>query len=145
MDNGLNARDLLDRLELLDECQAALRRLASDSAEQIASEPIKTAALERYLQIAAQVCIDVGNHIAAAYGLRSPKSYADVFQVLKEHDVLESNLADRMAELARLRNILVRLYLDVDINLLHAALRTGVDDFSLFSQQVLKFVEADKQ
>lgn len=143
--NEQDAHQILDRLELLDHYETTLRELAETPLEEIASDQVKTAALERILHVAAQLCIDVGNYLASENGWRSPKSYADVFQVLGEEGVLSEPLAERMSELARLRNILVHMYLDVDMPRLHASLKTGVEDFSQFSREVIRFMESHEK
>jgi uncharacterized protein YutE (UPF0331/DUF86 family) len=69
----------------------------------------------RYLvQISAQLCIDLAGHVVSSSGWRAPEDYRDTFTVLEEHGVLEPPLAERLRDLAGLRNRLVHLYEDVD-------------------------------
>ena len=52
------------------------------------------------IQTAAQISIDVANHVIAADGHRVPRDDGDAFRVLAEVGVLEDGLARRMVSLA---------------------------------------------
>ncbi|WP_226352213.1 MULTISPECIES: DUF86 domain-containing protein [unclassified Pseudonocardia] len=51
------------------------------------------------VQTAAQICIDLANHVIAADGHRTPRDYGDAFRVLAEVGVLDDGLAGRIAAL----------------------------------------------
>lgn len=88
----------------------------------------------RYLvQAAAQVCIDVANHVIASEGWRVPADYRDAFTVLEEHDALTPELAGRLRALAGLRNRLVHLYDDIDDRLIHDFLQDRLADLEAFA------------
>lgn len=84
------------------------------------------------LQLAIQICIDVGAHLIAEMGLRMPDDYRGVFMRLAEADVLEGTLAARLADAAGLRNVLVHGYVAVDNDRLWAALER-LDDLRAFA------------
>jgi uncharacterized protein YutE (UPF0331/DUF86 family) len=69
---------------------------------------------ERALQLAIQICLDVGVHLVAARGLRAPDEYRDVFERLSREDTLDAALAERLEEAVGLRNLLVHGYVDLD-------------------------------
>ncbi len=99
----------------------------------------------RYLvQVSAQVCIDMANHVIASSGWRTPADFRDVFTVLEEEGVIAGELAERMRALAGLRNRLVHLYEEVDDRIVHESLREGLDDLSSFSQAVAKLAGPDE-
>ena len=56
----------------------------------------------------------IGNHLIARLRLRLAEDYATVFAVLAEAGILSRKLADKMAELARFRNLLVHVYCRID-------------------------------
>jgi len=96
----------------------------------------------RYLvQAAAQVCIDVANHIISSEGWRAPRDFRDSFTVLEEQGVLEPDLAERMRSLAGLRNRLVHLYGDVDDLLVHEAMTEGLEDLNAFAAAVARLLD----
>ena len=89
------------------------------------------------VQTAAQICIDLANHVIAAGGHRVPRDYGDAFRVLAEVGVLDDDLADRMVALAGARNLIVHLYADVDDDRLARAVRDGgLDDLSAFAVRI---------
>ncbi|MGH3811985.1 MAG: type VII toxin-antitoxin system HepT family RNase toxin [Pseudonocardiaceae bacterium] len=89
------------------------------------------------VQTAAQICIDLANHVIAADGHRVPRDYGDAFRVLAEVGVLDDDLADRMVALAGARNLIVHLYADVDDDRLARAVRGGgLDDLSAFAVRI---------
>jgi uncharacterized protein YutE (UPF0331/DUF86 family) len=86
------------------------------------------------VQTAAQISIDLANHVIAADGLRPPRDYGDAFRVLAEEGVLDAALAGRMVALAGARNLIVHLYAEVDDDRLARAVRDGgLDDLSAFA------------
>lgn len=89
------------------------------------------------VQTAAQISIDLANHVIAADGYRPPRDYGDAFRVLAEEGVLDRGLADRMVALAGARNLIVRLYAEVDDARLARAVREGgLDDLSAFAAAI---------
>ena len=89
------------------------------------------------VQTAAQISIDLANHVIAAEGYRPPRDYGDAFRVLAEVGVLEAGLAGRMVALAGARNLIVHLYAEVDDERLARAVRDGgLDDLSAFAAAI---------
>lgn len=94
----------------------------------------------RYLiQVAAQVCIDIAQHVIASEGFRVPSDYGDAFRSLAEADVLSSSLAERMVLLVGARNVIAHLYAEVDDERLAAAIAEGgLQDLSDFAKAVAR-------
>ncbi|MGH3695826.1 MAG: type VII toxin-antitoxin system HepT family RNase toxin [Pseudonocardiaceae bacterium] len=89
------------------------------------------------VQTAAQICIDLANHVIAADGHRVPRDYGDAFRVLAEAGVLDDELADRMVALAGARNLIVHLYAEVDDDRLARAVQGGgLDDLGAFATRI---------
>lgn len=77
---------------------------------------------ERWLELAVQICIDLGTQLVIESSARAPDSYAGVFRSMVEADLLPSDLADRLSEAAKQRNLLVHLYLEIDDRKVFASL-----------------------
>jgi hypothetical protein len=43
-----------------------------------------------------ETCVDVANHLIFDRGIRSPTSYADTFQILKENAIVNDSLHDSL-------------------------------------------------
>ena len=94
----------------------------------------------RYLvQTAAQICIDVAQHVIASEGLRPPADYGDAFRSLAEHHVIDDGLADRLVALSGARNVIAHLYAEVDDDRLATSIREGgLDDLDAFARAVAR-------
>jgi len=64
--------------------------------------------------VATEAALDICNHLAARRGARSPEDYADCMAVLQEIGAIGPDLRDRLARMARFRNLLVHVYARVD-------------------------------
>jgi uncharacterized protein YutE (UPF0331/DUF86 family) len=87
---------------------------------------------ERALQLAIQICLDVGVHLVAARGLRAPDEYRDVFERLSREDTLDAALAERLKDAVGQRNLPVHGYVDVDTTVVWEKL-AEVDDLRAFA------------
>jgi uncharacterized protein YutE (UPF0331/DUF86 family) len=52
--------------------------------------------VERTLQMMIETCVDIANHLISDRGMRSPTSYADTFQILKENAIVNDSLHDSL-------------------------------------------------
>ncbi|MGH2992453.1 MAG: type VII toxin-antitoxin system HepT family RNase toxin [Solirubrobacterales bacterium] len=128
-------RQLLDALS---DYRTSLAELAELPAERYGG---RDAIAGRYLvQVSAQTCIDLANHVISSSGWRVPRDYADAFTVLEENAVLDAGLAERLRALARLRNLLVHAYGDVDDSLVHTSLHEDLDDLDAFARAIGRLV-----
>lgn len=84
------------------------------------------------IQLAVQVCLDIGAHLIAEEGLKMPDDYRGVFGALKAGG-LGDELADRLSAAAGMRNVLVHDYLEVDDKAVWEALGR-LDDLREFSR-----------
>ncbi len=127
------------RLFKLEHSLRKLGKLSKISWEEyVKDEGIRDRA-ERNLQIAAQICIDIGSHAVADRGYRAPYSYGDIFTVLMEEGLLPETLAQTMKQIAGFRNILVHDYLEIDPEIVFASLKK-LDDFKQFAKIVLTWL-----
>lgn len=119
----------LDRLEHLIERLEGVR--AEGLAAYLDDEDLR-ARTERWLQLAIQICIDVGAQLLSEVSARPPSDYAGVFRGLAEAGALDRETADRLADAAGQRNLLVHAYLDIDDREIFASL-SRLDDLRGFA------------
>jgi uncharacterized protein YutE (UPF0331/DUF86 family) len=122
----------LGRLEHLIERLEAVRTAGEDAY--LADENVR-AMTERWLQLAIQICIDVGAQFVSELPVAPPNDYGGVFRALAAARVLDPLLAQRLALAAGQRNLLVHAYLDLDDHLVFVALE-GLDDLRAFAAAV---------
>lgn len=120
-------RSLLDRLSA---AHRDLRRLQAMERGAVRDDVDRLNSVKYLFVIAAEICIDIGNHVIAAESLRAPESFSDVFLVLAESSWLDAGLAGRLAEMARFRNLLVHGYAQVDDDRVIDILHSSLDDLA---------------
>ncbi len=120
-----------------------LRLMAAKPREQVVEDPVSYAATEHFLQLCAESCLDVANHIISAERLRAPKDYADAFAVLGENHIVPAALLPKLQAIARFRNLVVHLYWEVDSNRVYDILRNHLDDFQAFEDCILEYLRDD--
>lgn len=122
----------LKRLEKLIEDLDEIRK--EGEAAYLTQERLRMAA-ERELELAVQICIDIGTQLVMERSVRAPDSYAEVFRSMAEVDLLPADLADRMSEAAKQRNLLVHFYMEIDDGEVFASLES-LDDLRRFGEIV---------
>jgi uncharacterized protein YutE (UPF0331/DUF86 family) len=124
------------RLSKLREYVGLLRILRSRPQQDFIKDPFVIGNVERYLQLAIQVVLDICNHIVADERLGLVEEYRDAIRLMSQGGYLDPDLTNRLTPLAGLRNILVHDYLDVDRGKLHALLQDCLEDFEQFAIQI---------
>jgi uncharacterized protein YutE (UPF0331/DUF86 family) len=92
--------------------------------------------VERNLQVASQIVLDVCTHIIAEQSWESPGSYEEAAQILARHDVIPEPLSERLRGMAGFRNVLVHEYLEIDEHLVYLAGTDHLEDYELFARHV---------
>jgi len=90
-----------------------------------------------------EACIDIAGHIIAAKGFRRPEEYSELFAVLQEQKIIGEGLAKQLAAMAKMRNILVHRYADIDIKRLRDALK-DLGDIEQFMRSIARYMEKEK-
>jgi uncharacterized protein YutE (UPF0331/DUF86 family) len=71
-------------------------------------------AASRALHIGVECVIDVGSLMIDGFLMRDPGGYEDIIDILEDEQVIPKEGADRLKELVRVRNRLIRHYVAVD-------------------------------
>ncbi|MBI2327145.1 DUF86 domain-containing protein [Candidatus Curtissbacteria bacterium] len=99
--------------------------------------------LDRRMQLAIETCIDIATHIAANLQLPKREVAADVFDVLANEGIINSELSEKMRGAVGLRNILVHEYAKIDYELAYADLKKKLGDLRDFAAQIFGFLEKE--
>ncbi len=118
-----------------------LKQISRYNIEDFKSNPEHYGSAERFLQLAIECCIDIGSHIIASEGFRRPEDYADVFRVLGENKVLPEDFAAQLVKMARFRNLLVHIYLEVDLNQVYNILKNNLGDLEKFAKHIINYIK----
>ena len=116
--------------------------------EDFKNSPIHQGSTERFLHLAIESCLNVGNRLISLYQfskpVATPDTYADIFKEMNRLGVVENDFLKRLINMARFRNRLVHLYWDIDQEAVYGFLQNNLDDFRLFQQQVVMYLQQNK-
>ena len=133
----MDTRAIAMRLQKLDGYLRSLRQMQAVPLEEYLDDDNIQTIVERKLQLAIQVCMDIGNYLIGQLGLPVPDEQENVFAVLGREGVIERDLARRMIGMVRFRNILVHDYLEIDSHIVYHNLEDELDDFDQFAQAIV--------
>jgi uncharacterized protein YutE (UPF0331/DUF86 family) len=105
------------------------------------TDPFVQDVVERNLQVASQIILDVCTHLIADQGWESPDTYEDAIVTLARRSVLPNRLAEGLRGMAGFRNILVHEYLEVDPQIVYAVATDHLDEYKEFARCVAAWVE----
>jgi uncharacterized protein YutE (UPF0331/DUF86 family) len=109
----VDAESVSARLDRLSQLLEEMEEIQTAGHDAYTSDFRSRLAAAHAIQLAVQVCIDIGAHLIAELGLEAPSDYRGVFKSLRSAG-LEAQLAEHLADAAGMRNILVHGYLEVD-------------------------------
>jgi len=103
-------RELRERYDLLKQWQDIPK-------EEFMQDPMKNRAVIRVLQEAIEVCISIANQIVSEMNYGKPKTYAEAFEILARHNVIdddfEKNL-ERMVDLGFIHPLCLCRWVKID-------------------------------
>ncbi|WYM86760.1 DUF86 domain-containing protein [Methanolobus sp. WCC5] len=100
-------------------------------------------AVERNFQLAIESAIDIGEMIISREGFERPEVYRSVFLILGNHGIIPPEFAEGFAQAAGLRNVLVHIYEEVDIDILHMFLTERLEDFDEFARHTARYLSRE--
>ena len=123
----------------------ALKALQSLPYDEFVSDHVVRSAAERNFQVAVQAALDIASMILADASVDVPQAYADLFPELAAIGVIPDDFAEKLTYMAKFRNVLVHMYLDVDPQRLYAYLQDNLIDLEKFSHYIGDFLAPDLQ
>jgi uncharacterized protein YutE (UPF0331/DUF86 family) len=127
---------ILTKLSRLSQYLGYLKSLKLSSLEEFKGDFRISGATQRYLQVAIECMIDIGNEIIASLQLRRPERYRDIPGILSEAKIIPRDLAEAMASMIGLRNLLVHDYASINLDLIYNFLQSRLGDFEAFMKSI---------
>ncbi len=138
----LRREAIRERLLRLEEVLSQLGEFGAPDAAALRRDFQRRWAVERGLQLAAEIAFDIGNHILSAHFGASAQDYEDILEQLAARGVVGTELRTRLRGLGGFRNILVHGYLRIDQQQVADALARSARDFTEFSLAVRSWIES---
>lgn len=135
-------RSLMDaHLADLDRHVAMLERERGKSAAGFAADPIRALGVQHGLQICIETVANMANHLSAECGFGAARSYVETFQNLQRGGVVrDAELASRLVQMARFRNLVVHRYWDVDMDRVLDILENHLEDFRAVARDIVRYM-----
>ncbi|MBI3328803.1 MAG: DUF86 domain-containing protein, partial [Nitrospinae bacterium] len=137
---ALNNDTIRLRLQLLEGYVQQLQSYRQRTLAEVRGDIGLAWAIEQGLQLSIQCIIDVCHYLVAGLALGAPATSQDVIELLRDAGVFPADFAQTLVQMARLRNILVHVYAQVDVEIVYSNLQTGLDDFARFAQCIADFL-----
>ncbi|MHA1379513.1 MAG: type VII toxin-antitoxin system HepT family RNase toxin [Candidatus Helarchaeota archaeon] len=129
------------RISKLREYLKILKELSKKNRDNFISDYKIYGLAERYLQLAIECVLDIGNHIISRLNLEKPDKYQDILLILGKNSILPNNFAIKIAKMGGFRNILVHDYTDLNHEIVYEHLVNELSDFDDFIKYILKFMK----
>lgn len=140
----MNDDRITEQLQLLKKYISLLESIAEKSPDEFFEDDILKGAAQRYLQLAIESCLNIGNRIISLLqvenDIKSPNTYSDIFVILAELNVLPRDFTDKLIPMARFRNRLVHVYWEIDDRMVWDILHNNLSDIKDFIAYVKKYL-----
>lgn len=133
---------LTERLRLLAEYADELQAFRSEAVDFATYRDDKKLrrAVERSLQVAVEISLDIGRRIIALEGFRYAQDNQDVFRILAAERVIPHRLLNSLTDMARFHNLIVHDYAQVDDAKVYEILRNRLGDFDAFAEAIRAYL-----
>lgn len=129
-------------MKLLNEYVTDLRELQSVDFATYKENKLIHRTVERTLHLAVEACLDIGQHIIALEGFRTPESNREVFVILSEEGVLPPALLPNLTTMAAFRNLIVHDYARIDNAAVFGILKRRLGDFDDFARAIVGLIKS---
>lgn len=140
----LNVENIKLRLEKLERYIKELKKHQKLSRKRFLNNSTVQLAVERAFQAGIESCVDIANHIIAVYQLKRPEEQKEVFLILARAGYIDDTYASAMAEMVKMRNRIVHLYWDIDLERLYQYLKQDTQLLERFRTFVIQLLEAEE-
>jgi uncharacterized protein YutE (UPF0331/DUF86 family) len=141
----LKPETILVRLKELDQILLELDKYRDLSWETFTKSLSQRWIVERGLLAAASMIFDVADHILGGHFGQYAESYEESLEMLRDLEVIPTELYAQMKGLGGFRNILVHGYLKVDPRHVYENLGKGLRVFPRFAQAILAWMDAQER
>lgn len=136
----IRAEVIRRRLNKLDEYLLILRGLQAYELEEFINSPERYGSAERFLHLAIEAMMDLGNHIIAGLELGEVNWYSDIPLLLFTAGYIDDELKETWTRMIGFRNVLVHDYLDIDREIVHEVLHNHLEDIEALKRVFAQFL-----
>lgn len=139
---AIDRKTITNLLEYLDaEIRILEKSKVTSDALNEAENRLFTDATKHRMQIAIEIVINLAEHIVAGLNLGKPEFAKELFPLLAQEKIIDSELSEKLRNAVGLRNILVHMYREVNLDILADSATTGLNDLRNFAKIVHDFLQ----
>jgi uncharacterized protein YutE (UPF0331/DUF86 family) len=131
---------ILNKISVIERCKKRVLEVYGNNPVNL-HDYTKQDSIILNIQRSSEACIDLAMHIVAEKRLGLPQSSRESFDLLQSNSIIDQGIASRMKAMVGFRNIAVHDYQTINLNILQQIIINHLDDFTLFTEQILKYKE----
>lgn len=135
---------ILKKLEDIQTYIEELEELYTSPREEVVKNYEKLHTAERLLQLIVDTMIDINNHIIKELSLNPADDFQSTFKTLAQSNVISEDLAQKIAPVVGLRNLIVHRYERLDKDLFVDTLKKEQKDFKNFTKEIYEYLKTEE-
>jgi len=132
------------KLNEIDEYLDKLENIIPENFEIYKTSIRDKLACERLLQLSIENIIDICNILVSKFRVGIPSDEDDVFEKLKQKNIITKEMKNILIGMKSVRNILVHRYGTIDDEKIFENISTQLGDFEKFKKEVLNIIKNKK-
>ena len=136
----VRAEVIRKRMNRLDDYLSILKKLRHYSFEEFTADPERYGSAKRFLHLAIEAIIDMGNHVIAELELGVVNWYSDIPKIMAEKEFISSELEEKWISMIGFRNTLVHEYIDIDRKIVYDVLQNNIQDLENLKRAFAQFL-----
>ncbi|GIW48830.1 MAG: hypothetical protein KatS3mg079_306 [Caloramator sp.] len=129
---------ILVKLSFLQDNINKLEELRLLSEEEFLSDFRNIYSAKYLLQTSIETMLDISNHIVARNKWVKIESNRDSFEALYKNGIIPKEYIDKFFLMAKFRNKIVHMYIDVDDRVIYSILKNNIDDLRVFLDCIIQ-------
>jgi uncharacterized protein YutE (UPF0331/DUF86 family) len=131
----------LSHLTELDESLKDWERYQRYSLEDLKKDRDKRNMVLHAMLISIQAAIDISSHLISRNQLKRPATYRETFELLGQAGMITEDLAVELSDLAGLRNVLVHIYGQLNLDEIYSILQNDLVTMRSFRDEIKELLK----
>ncbi len=129
---------VVNKAATIERCLRRIREEYGGDESEFANNFTKQDSIILNLQRACEASIDMGMRVVRVKQLGIPQSSRDVFVVLEDAGIIDSDLSQHLQAMVGFRNIAIHDYRKMDLDVVRSLIETHLTDLSHFAEIALR-------
>ncbi len=139
---------IIEQLKLLNRYVLYLKEISTYPKERFLKDFLLIGSTERYLQLAIETCINIGNRLLSIVQFKkpvsSPNTYKDIFLELEKVGIIPQTFTNTMIKMVKFRNRIVHMYWEIEPEYLYEIISKNLKDFEKFKEYIIDYTKREE-